>query len=276
MEAFKKFHTLYIFVLLFFLIFSGCTLIIQPYERDDQKNRVKPTPRKYPPGNTGKTKTGSKHNQKTFVYTVRKGDTLWGISRKFNADIDEIAKLNRIKDASFIKTGQKLRIPGSKPAGQVKKDPQPKPPSNKPKPKPLPKPSPKAPTKFIWPVKGAGREDITSRYGKRLDPVLNVTKFHTGIDIDADLGDTILASASGKIAYTGTMSGYGKLVIIKHAGEWYTIYAHLNRMMVGKDESVRQGEKIGEAGKTGLATGVHLHFEIRQGKEHKNPLLFLP
>lgn len=273
MEAFKKFHILIIF-LLFFLILSGCTLIIQPYEKDNQNNRVKPTPQKYPPEKSGKPKQTPRNTGKTFTYTVKKGDTLWGISRRFNADIEEIAGLNRIKDASFIKTGQKLKIPGEGTNLSSGTTVKPLPKINKPN--PVPKPSANAPGKFIWPIRGVSREKITSKYGKRLDPVLNVTKFHAGIDIDADLGDTILASASGEIAYTGTMSGYGKLVIIKHKGEWYTIYAHLNSIDVNKDERVSQGEKIGEAGRTGLATGVHLHFEIRQGKEHKNPLLFLP
>ena len=257
------------------MIFGNCTLIIQPYQTNDLPPKKPPRTvkkPKYPPSKKPSQKT------KGFTYTVSRGDTLWSISRDYKVDIDKLARINNIKDASFIREGQKLFIPGSKPKKYSGKKPSLKPsikPTTPVKPSPNIKPSSKR-FSFYWPLKNSGRKKVTSNFGKRIDPILNVTTMHTGIDIDADLGDPVLASASGVVAFSGTMRGYGNLIIIKHPDNWHTVYAHLNKISVHKDQKVNQGQKIGEAGKTGIATGVHLHFEIRQGKESRNPLLFLP
>ncbi|HDS08969.1 MAG TPA: M23 family metallopeptidase [Firmicutes bacterium] len=282
----KLSHNFFILIVLFSFL-SSCTLIIQPYEKNESKvkNEVKntQTSKRYPP--SAKKETTS--NSGGFTYTVVKGDTLWSISRRFNADIEELARYNNLSDASLIIVGQKLFIPRSTAPSKTSvqtKSPS-SPPSTVKKPavkSPAPVPQPKPPDKsgasfnFIWPLRSSGRHKVTSHYGQRVDPILNVTTVHTGIDIDANLGDPVLASASGTVVFSGSMKGYGNLIIIKHPDEWHTVYAHLDKIFAEKDRVVKQGEVIGTAGRTGVATGVHLHFEIREGKESKNPLLFLP
>ena len=120
---------------------------------------------------------------------------------------------------------------------------------------------------FDWPVEQA-RLSRGYLLGRR---------WHYGIDLAAPKGTAILASAPGKVIYTGRgFTGYGNLVVIEHGDRWATLYAHLNRFSVREGDLVSRGEKIGEMGRTGRASGVHLHFEIRYNREPVNPLMYLP
>ncbi len=119
---------------------------------------------------------------------------------------------------------------------------------------------------FIWPVRGR----VTSLYGQR---VLNGrTEFHTGIDIGSPTGTKIVAAESGKVSYAGCMRGYGNIIIISHNGGYSTVYAHNSVNLVKKGQSVKRGSIIGKVGRTGNATGPHLHFEIRLSGKPRNPL----
>lgn len=100
---------------------------------------------------------------------------------------------------------------------------------------------------------------------------------HYGLDLAAPKGTPILASTGGRVIYRGKdFRGFGNLVMIESAGGWATLYAHLDRFMVSEGQMVRMGEVIGTMGRTGRATGVHLHFEIRRGPTPVDPLPFLP
>ena len=76
--------------------------------------------------------------------------------------------------------------------------------------------------------------------------------------------------------HSGRLGSYGKVVIVKHAGRYRTVYAHASRLMVRKGEFVERGQKIAEVGSTGRSTGPHVHFEIRRSETPQNPLGFLP
>ena len=116
-----------------------------------------------------------------------------------------------------------------------------------------------APGKLVRPVPGP----ITSAFGPRLHPILGYTRMHTGVDMTAPLGQDIKAGADGKVILASTYGGYGLTVIIDHGGGMTTLYAHQSRVFVSVGDSVGAGEVVGEAGSTGLATGPHLHFEVR-------------
>lgn len=120
---------------------------------------------------------------------------------------------------------------------------------------------------LIWPVVGR----ITSPFGMRKG------RLHAGIDISAVRGTPIFASQSGQVLLAGRRKAYGKLVVIGHGNELQTLYAHLLKTIVKPGQYVEQGQVIGYVGRTGRATGYHLHFETRvAGGVPQDPLRTLP
>ena len=117
---------------------------------------------------------------------------------------------------------------------------------------------------------------ISSRFNlRRKHPVLHKVRAHRGVDYAAPVGTPIKAAGAGRIEFLGRKGGYGKTIIIRHTGGVYsTLYAHMNgfakKLRTGS--AVRQGQTIGYVGKTGLATGPHLHYEFRVRGRHKDPL----
>jgi murein DD-endopeptidase MepM/ murein hydrolase activator NlpD len=122
--------------------------------------------------------------------------------------------------------------------------------------------------KYRWPV-GAGI--VSSEYGSRWD------KMHEGLDIAADEGEPVYASAAGKVLYADNrMRGYGNVVILRHDSRMTTLYAHNQTMKVRLGETVEQGQIIALLGSTGHSTGPHVHFEMRKANEPVNPRRLLP
>ncbi|MEA1989765.1 MAG: peptidoglycan DD-metalloendopeptidase family protein [Pseudomonadota bacterium] len=115
---------------------------------------------------------------------------------------------------------------------------------------------------------------ITSKFNpKRFHPVLKKWRSHRGVDYGGPLNTPIRATGSGKIIYRGRGTGYGNYIKIQHAGKYMTVYGHLNKYgKFKKGQYVKQGDIIGYMGKTGLATGVHLHYEFRINGKHADPL----
>lgn len=112
---------------------------------------------------------------------------------------------------------------------------------------------------LVRPVPGA----ITSSFGLRLHPILGYTRMHTGVDMTAGQGQEIRAGASGRVIFAGVRGGYGNTIIIDHGGGMTTLYAHQSSFNVAYDDRVGASDTIGYVGSTGLATGPHLHFEVR-------------
>jgi murein DD-endopeptidase MepM/ murein hydrolase activator NlpD len=104
---------------------------------------------------------------------------------------------------------------------------------------------------------------ITSGYGPRYHPVLGYGRMHSGIDFRAGYGSPIQAAAPGRVVWSGERGGYGNAVVIDHGGQYATLYGHASELYVGVGEEVSTGDTIAAAGATGLATGPHLHFEVR-------------
>lgn len=108
----------------------------------------------------------------------------------------------------------------------------------------------------------------------RRHPVLNTIRAHRGVDYAAPTGTPIKATADGKVEFAGRKGGYGNTVVLAHSGAYTTLYAHLSRFARGlkPGQRVRQGQLIGYVGKSGLATGPHLHYEFRVNGVHKDPV----
>ncbi|TGN17059.1 LysM peptidoglycan-binding domain-containing M23 family metallopeptidase [Leptospira idonii] len=112
---------------------------------------------------------------------------------------------------------------------------------------------------------------LTSGFGKRNDPFTKKETFHGGVDLAAKQGSDVLASQDGTVEFLGVNGGYGKLIILKHSLGYETRYGHLSAYEVKHGDTVKKGQKIGEVGMTGRATGPHLHFEIRRNSKRQKP-----
>ena len=117
---------------------------------------------------------------------------------------------------------------------------------------------------------------ISSRFGKRKHPILKTWRAHKGVDYAASRGTPIRATADGKVIHAGNKGGYGRTVVIRHAGRFSTLYAHMKNYAKGikNGSRVKQGQIIGYVGSSGLATGPHLHYEFRLDGVHRNPLTY--
>ncbi len=205
-------------------------------------------------------------------YRIKPGDTLFGISRKYGTSVDKIKETNNIGDETRLSVGTYIFIPDTKgpiPVTETVSAPSQTKTEDRATPgtiTPDRSPAKGAPSKFIWPVEGV----VTSPFGNRWG------NMHEGIDIGAPEGTPVFASAAGKVIFSGERGAYGLIVIIEHPGDWYTIYAHNSKNLVGQGATVKQGDKIALVGQTGRATGPHLHFEIRQGVKPLDPQKYLP
>jgi murein DD-endopeptidase MepM/ murein hydrolase activator NlpD len=119
---------------------------------------------------------------------------------------------------------------------------------------------------LIWPVRGP----VTSGYGYRWG------RMHQGIDIGAGTGVPIRAAKAGTVIFSGTMGGYGNVVVVDHGGGFTTLYAHQSRRASSDGQDVSQGQVLGYVGSTGHSTGPHLHFETRVNGSPRNPRNYLP
>jgi len=113
---------------------------------------------------------------------------------------------------------------------------------------------------------------ITSYFGYRYHPILHFTRFHAGVDIGAGWGAPIVAAGDGRVIGAGWGGGYGREVEIAHGGGVTSIYGHMSEIVAQPGSFVRAGQLIGYVGSSGLATGPHVHFEVRQGGQPVNPL----
>jgi len=235
------------------------------------------------------------------TYTVKRGETLYGIALDHGLDYRELAEWNGMSNPNVIRIGDTLRLraPASAAAsegavqvrpvtsaGAVESRPlgagasaatkkpdeatiariEPRPPELKHKPEAPPAAPPGDDDEKVdwsWPVSGK----IVARF---TDPG------NKGVDISAKLGDPVHASAPGRVVYSGSgLRGYGKLVIIKHNQTYLSAYAHNNQILVKEGQNVAKGQKIGEVGATDT-DAPKLHFEIRRLGKPVDPLKFLP
>ena len=176
-------------------------------------------------------------------HTVKKGDTIASIAKKYKGDIEEILQYNDFADDVILAIGDTVTVPGGE----------------------IPTPVYSNVSRI---VRGSGGPSYIGYY---LKPILGARKTqglhgYNGIDLGASFSTPILASASGNVIIsrgTGWNGGYGKYIVIKHSNGTQTLYAHNARNIVYQGEYVVQGQVIGYVGTSGRSTGPHLHFEVR-------------
>lgn len=125
---------------------------------------------------------------------------------------------------------------------------------------------------FSWPVPSCTY--LTSRFGLRVHPITGVTKSHTGVDIGAASGATIVAADGGTVVLAGVNSGYGNCVMIDHGNGYKTLYGHMSSIAVTNGQTVSKGETIGYVGSTGVSTGPHCHYEVWKDGSRIDPEQF--
>jgi murein DD-endopeptidase MepM/ murein hydrolase activator NlpD len=125
----------------------------------------------------------------------------------------------------------------------------------------------------IWPVQGK----LTGPFGRRIDPFQGEGAIHAGVDISSPYGTPVVATADGIVASVGLMSGYGRLIVIRHGRTGIsTYYAHLSEFLVRPYQVVTRGEIIGKVGQSGRTTSAHLHYEVRLNHQQPvNPVKYL-
>ena len=125
---------------------------------------------------------------------------------------------------------------------------------------------------YTWPCPSCTY--ITSGYGNRIHPIFGTERWHSGIDIGAAAGATVIAADSGTVSVATYSSSYGNYVMIYHSNGTYTLYAHMSSLAVTAGQTVTKGDTIGYVGSTGWSTGPHLHFEIRNSGGTIDPTQF--
>ena len=209
----------------------------------------------YPPSSVASAdRTTTSKGFNGVYHMVERGQTLWRISKTYGVDLETLQWVNDVEDVTDLRVGRVIFIPGVSKALDMMSIPgvEEKPSS--------------ARIALIWPIRGRN----TSNFGPRGRSV------HEGIDLAAPRGTPVLASAAGRVAYSGNgMRGYGKVVVIKHTNDLSTVYAHNSSLLVRMGDSVAQGQTIAKVGATGRATGPHLHFEIRRRGVPEDPRQFL-
>ncbi|MDR2098034.1 MAG: M23 family metallopeptidase [Spirochaetaceae bacterium] len=116
---------------------------------------------------------------------------------------------------------------------------------------------------------------VTSAFGQRISPISGRRSIHSGLDLAAPAGTEVYAARSGVVIETSENSVYGKYVVLAHDDGWTSLYGHLSSIDTDLRSSVKTGTIIGRVGSTGLSTGPHLHFELRQKGKAQDPVRLL-
>lgn len=208
-------------------------------------------------------------------HRIQPGQTLWRIARTYGVSVADLQRANGLSDPSQLEVGSTLLVPGADRELAV-------PPPDAPVARMEPRPHRASPAQIpragghaldaaaageplAWPVRGV----IISGFGPR------DREHHDGLDLACPEGTPVFASEEGEVLFAGEQRGYGNLVLIGHARGLVTVYAHNLENLVAPGDRVLRGEPIARVGRTGNATGPHLHFEVRVGARPRDPLGFL-
>lgn len=182
-------------------------------------------------------------------YIVLPGDTLLRLAARYETTVEKLLEYNQGLEAARLRAGELIKVP-DKAAERGELRPH-----------------------YLWPADGP----ITTPFGEEGSSWIG--GYHMGLDIGGFMGDVVWSADDGVIVDTGTNGmgrGYGTYVLIYHYNGWFTLYAHLSKAYREPGFTVSKGEPIGEVGMTGFADGPHLHFEVWQSGEKRDPIQFLP
>ncbi len=274
------------------LVAAGCSTRMSNAPVEDRgTNAVRTQPASAPDLVDPKLLPGFENAGKPGYYTVRPGDTMIRIGLESGQNWRDIVRWNNLDNPNIIEVGQVLRVippvvdpmqavtrPVSPSAAVVGTATPPLAPASRPASAPVAAATPAPPpvpavvnppltgdedVGWIWPAQGAllgGFDDAKNK----------------GLDIGGRAGDAVVASADGKVVYSGAgLRGYGNLIILKHNNTFLTAYAHNQTLLVKEDQSVKKGQKIAEMGSSD-ADRVKLHFEIRRQGKPVDPARYLP
>jgi murein DD-endopeptidase MepM/ murein hydrolase activator NlpD len=184
-----------------------------------------------------------------FYHKVIPGETLWSISKQYQIPIEELIQTNRLPEAAYIETGQRLYISKDKKKMRLTA-------------------IPTNGSLFSWPVEG----HVISTFGSH-----NRGTTNKGIHISSREGTDIVSAQSGKVSFADdSVKGYGKMIIIDHSDHFQTVYAHNSENYVRQGDQVKRNQVIAKVGSSGRANHPYLHFEIRKDYKPKNPFHYLP
>jgi murein DD-endopeptidase MepM/ murein hydrolase activator NlpD len=230
-------------------------------------------------------------------HRVEQGETASSIARRYDVTLLDIVRINNLVEPYGVVIGRHVKLPSDDEAVPVMaaptKVPTPapgvKPPVVATLPSPakppvvatlpplsVPAPAPVTPPpavasagapRFFWPVRGR----ILASFGD-----LGNGRFNDGINLAVSKGEAVKVAADGVVLFAQPMRGFGNLILVRHAGNWLTAYAHNDALLVARGTSVKRGEVIARAGQSGTVTTPQLHFEVRRGSKPVNPVLFLP
>ncbi len=222
------------------------------------------------------------------THVVRRGETLYGVARRYGLKPQQVAAENRLAAPYTLKPGQRLAIPtaaSSVSDSQVATAPQRSDAprvtlkmvknainaatseTDVPRPVAVGEPPARSQSQFLWPVRG----QIISNFGAKRGGLKN-----DGINIAAARGTRVLAAENGVVAYAGNeLRGFGNLLLIKHADGWVSAYAHNEAIVVRRGQRVRRGQAVARVGSTGSVSKPQLHFELRKGSRALDPVELL-
>ncbi|MEK7275407.1 MAG: M23 family metallopeptidase [Candidatus Desantisbacteria bacterium] len=209
-------------------------------------------------------------NQNGIMYELKEMDSLKLICKKYKTDVKAVMEINDLNEnPSGLTPGKSIFLPGAKPIIKIEE----KGVKAVNKPRFAYRRYNNNRSMFILPVQSV----VTSSFGYRNNAMSphRGREFHAGVDLRGRVGCPMVAAADGQVIYNGYMSGYGKVLIIRHRDGFTTRYAHNSANLVSEGSYVRQNQVIALAGVTGRSTGPHIHFEIRKNNIPQNPMRYV-
>lgn len=246
-----------------FTVWPGDELLLPPLARDQTREPARPALTPPPPASVAVAETKALQQQASLTAAVKPPAT-----RPPFADPPARALPSQDGPISLVGTAATTAAVASKPLTKAPAIVAPWSPPPPPSPQQAKSTPSTASGEFIWPVSGR----VLKGYGPGADGSRN-----DGINIAANKGAELRASAGGEVVYAGNeLAGFGNLILIRHPGGWVTAYAHCDTMAVSEGDIIRQGQVIATAGSTGNAGVPQVHFELRKGKEPVDPTRHLP
>jgi murein DD-endopeptidase MepM/ murein hydrolase activator NlpD len=197
-------------------------------------------------------------SQDGVFHIVGPGQGLSDIARAYNIPLKSILQANHLSGDADVKLGQALYLPGADYLSQSNVH-------------WIALKALEDEKGFLKPTSGR----FADGFGPRINPISGKKEFHPGLDLAPGWRARVVAAQNGEVLFAGIRAGYGRLIILDHGNGLTTRYGHLDQILVKLHQTVLKGDLIGRVGMTGMATGPHLHFEVRLNNVPQNPLLYL-